>query len=67
MQKFLGFQKALGTATAYTKPSISETSQREIPKEAEEIEVLKMRLAKGEISRRFLPIEKNCDRVTFMV
>ncbi|MCE9653283.1 MAG: hypothetical protein K8Q89_09585 [Nitrosarchaeum sp.] len=52
MQKFLGFQKGLGAATAYTKPRNSENEYHgEIPKEAEEvIKVLKMRLAKGEIS-----------------
>lgn len=51
MQKFLGFQKGLGAATAYTKPQNSETNLNGIPKEAEEvIKVLKMRLAKGEIS-----------------
>lgn len=52
MQKFLGFQKGLGAATAYTKPRNTEMKKSDdIPKEAEEvIKVLKMRLAKGEIS-----------------
>lgn len=54
MQKFLGFRTAMGAPSAYTRPPSpydKPVSSDTIPKEAEEvIKVLKMRLAKGEIS-----------------
>ena len=63
MQKFLGFKDGKGAPTAYTKPpttSNSDLSTEQIPKEVEEvIKVLKMRLAKGEISEeQFLKLKK---------
>lgn len=55
----------MGAPTAYTKPpSTSDSSDEKIPKAVEEvIKVLKMRLAKGEISEEeFLKLKKTIIR-----
>lgn len=65
MQKLLGFKAGMGAPTAYTKPpSTSDSSDEKIPKAVEEvIKVLKMRLAKGEISEEeFLKLKKTIIR-----
>lgn len=64
MQKFLQYRAGAGAPTAYTKPPAhpdsSTQSESEIPKAVEEaVKVLKMRLAKGEISEdEFLKLKK---------
>ncbi len=64
MQKFLGYRPEIGAPTAYTKPPEhvhnSTMNEGEIPKAIEEaIGVLKMRLAKGEITEdEFIKLKK---------
>lgn len=64
MQKFLGYEHGMGSPTAYTKPpekNNSYSSSEELPDEVNEvIKILKMRLAKGEISQdEFFKLKKS--------
>ncbi len=66
MQKYLGFRTGVGAPTAYARQSNSYNnppSSDTIPKEVDEvIKVLKMRLAKGEISEEeFFRLKKTVD------